>query len=528
MRFFKRTVSKSLLVFVFSVLVTLIYFLPMVKNPNTLLPDDYDSLLVTWSVTRIAQNPLNLFQGNIFHSHPNTHAFSDPYILSGVLAMPIWHLFKQPVLVFSFTLLSSQVFLIFFFYLFLKKLTQKPFLSLVFSLLFSFSPIHLHYLAHLHTFSLYLLPLFGLAVLNWLEAQSSKWLFFSALLLALQTSNTFLPVWMMVFLGLGLVASHPQGIKTLKRFWKEVLVSFLGVIVLTLPVTLTYFRVSQYYQYTRPLTEVIHFSLSPEELVTKFSSPLIYLGFLVASYLYFKTSKKDRLWKQKVLFWLTLISFIVSLGPALHWRRQTIKIPFHIPLPYLGLYFLAPGFKAFRTPSRWINLMAFSGVCFTAVLASKVKLKKSVLLGLLILVLVSAPQKKNWFKAPPTSEYPPAYHWLKNQPQTAILELPIYTWGFSNQSKNKIEAKRMLYSLVHQHNLVNGYSGFFPPQYYSLVKNLNQNFPSVKIIEQLKDVQVEYIIVNQELISSEKLDQIRKFSDLKEIKKFKKHLVYEI
>src|SRR5258708_18574204 len=39
------------------------------------------------------------------------------------------------------------------------------------------------------------------------------------------------------------------------------------------------------------------------------------------------------------LFLASLLGFVLSLGPFLHWHRLTIHKPFPIPLPYAAFYY---------------------------------------------------------------------------------------------------------------------------------------------------------------------------------------------
>ena len=66
---------------------------------------------------------------------------------------------------------------------------------------------------------------------------------------------------------------------------------------------------------------------------------------------------------------------------------------------------------------------------------------------------------------PSFDKIPEVYRWLARQDVKSVIEVPVYTWGGPGEA---IETDRMYYSLFHQKNRVNGYSGFTPPRIIEL------------------------------------------------------------
>ena len=64
------------------------------------------------------------------------------------------------------------------------------------------------------------------------------------------------------------------------------------------------------------------------------------------------------------------------------------------------------------------------------------------------------------------------------------------TYGAQNRN-----AVYIFHSVYHQQPLVNGYSGFIPPEYYALVREM-QVFPSAATVERLDRWGVEWIVVH--------------------------------
>jgi hypothetical protein len=520
-------------VIIFFALATFFYFKPYFLKISSILPGDYDELFITWSITSMAKKlpslPEKLMQANIFYPHPYSQAYSDPFIFSGLITKPLLQFFKQPAAVFNFNLILSQFLLLVFTYIFLEKLTKQKLLSILLSLVFSFSQIHLHYVPHLHTFMVFFLPLTGFFLLKLKQSRKIIFLYLASLSFILQTLNSFLPGVFIIFLSINLILAYPELKKLILKNKLHVFSNLLLSILFIGPVALIYFKVAKHFNYVRPLTEVIHFSLSPEEVVTKFFSPAAYFLILLAILnLIFKKPKKianSKNHKKKALifFLVSFFAFILSLGPALHWQKQTIKIPFHIPLPYLLFYFLVPGFKGFRTPSRFMVLSLF-----LAITASSLSLKnlfknkkaKFLIIFLSLILLTSNLKKPNFVNIPQQKDYPPVYSWLKNQPGKTVIELPIYAWG------EQKEVYRMLYSLNHEKTLINGYSGYFPENYLSLVSYLKKEFPSKQTVLYLKQLKVDYIILDKSKYTKEDINKLKKIPELKKAAEFENHIVF--
>ncbi len=155
--------------------------------------------------------------GNIFYPYKYTHAFSDPFITDGLLAFPIVNLVGEPIAAFNFNLFLSQVLFIFFTYLFLTAIFPNLILGFLFSLLFSFSSIRLHYLGHLQMFSLYWVPLAGYALVRFSQTERILWLILFSFAFLAQVFNSFLPGYFIIFLAIGLFLINPALREALKK-----------------------------------------------------------------------------------------------------------------------------------------------------------------------------------------------------------------------------------------------------------------------------------------------------------------------
>jgi hypothetical protein len=528
----KNNIKLKLIILIGFAALTFAYFKPLFLNIDTFLPGNEDELHLTWAINSMAKNfsisPVQLFSGNIFYPFPLTRAYGDPLIFSSLIAKLSFLFSPEPVTSFNLNLLLSQALLLFFSFLFFKALTENLKLAVFFSLVYGFSSIHLHYLHHINYFSVQFLPLAGYFLLKLVLSKKPLYLYLFFLSFLLQALNSFLLGFFVVFLSLGLIVIDQKLRLTIFKNYKHLFLNLLLATVVLVPVIKVYFQISRYFHYVVPLTDVIHFSLSPEEVITKFFSPALYFIFIFCLLMFFKTKVKNK--KSLGFLLLALFSFILSLGPALHWMRQTIKIPFHIPLPYLLFYFLIPGFKSFRVPSRFMLLTAFLSLVFSSfVIKSQKKyfkkFEKLFYLTIFLLLVLTTPKFKSFVKISKIQDYPQVYHWLKEENNKVIIELPIAYWGQGQAFKQ--EHKRLLYSLYHQQKLVNGAASFTPPQYYKLVELINSQFLSEKTLNKLKQINVDYIIIHKQEYNG-KINLPKNTDSLKLVKAFENDLVYEI
>jgi hypothetical protein len=59
------------------------------------------------------------------------------------------------------------------------------------------------------------------------------------------------------------------------------------------------------------------------------------------------------------------------------------------------------------------------------------------------------------------------------------------------------EIIRDYYSIANFRRTVNGYSGFFPPPWQELAVDLHNNFPKSESVSMIKDLGVDYIIIDK-------------------------------
>ncbi|MGH9391944.1 MAG: hypothetical protein ACRD1Z_20265, partial [Vicinamibacteria bacterium] len=197
------------------------------------------------------------------------------------------------------------------------------------------------------------------------------------------------------------------------------------------------------------------------------------------------------------LFWLFCIvlsatAVVLSLGPELRWGSGAI------PLPYRFFYRHLPGFDSIRVPAR-ISILALFGIAIlaglgAAALVSKWKRPFAIaLLGLLLFEYRTYSLERAFPEAPAPSA---AHLWLaRENAKGAVLVLPLH------EGREIVrESLAMVHSTAHFQPLVNGYSGWWPNDYWELVGRL-RHFPTVRSLRFLLErAPVRYVIVHYDRI----------------------------
>jgi hypothetical protein len=229
-----------------------------------------------------------------------------------------------------------------------------------------------------------------------------------------------------------------------------------------------------------------------------------YIGFsffvlLALSLGYYLIKIKKNLSFFKPFLFLSLLGFILSLGPALQLGGRVLKIPTIIPLPYALFYYIIPGFNGMRNSARWEMLFLLaSAICIGIVIASmfEKKFKKwaiGITSGICFLILIEIPLPMPITRIPPI---PKINYYIKSLPDdAAIVEMPIYTWYMSPYASQ--ELYREYFSTADFKKRMNGFSGFSPLQWEKDMSLLLENFPNKKSLRFLKMQGVEYIIVHK-------------------------------
>lgn len=519
----------GLALIIFSVASVYITF-PLIFHLGNIATGLGDELVIAWIqnwvIHGLTINPFALFDANIYYPYHNSLAFSDLFLTSSILSLIPLKIIGEPIVVVNFTLISSLTLLGFFTWFLIYYLTKDFLLSILGGMLIIFSPATLDKIVHLQILAIQWVPLSILFFIIFTKSTKTRYLILSLIFFILQTYNSFLPGYFILFSYIILCIyiwfyNRKLLLKALSK--KNILIIFISFLFL-IPVIMPYYKVSNEFKYTRDIREAIHFALQPQDLLypnqyTRLQSQLTnlfltkgsfkpgYLGLIFSILSLITLVNFIRSFrKRKLLFnafnTIALFGLIMSFGPALHFNGETIHHPFPIILPYSIFYYVFPGFQGFRNSARWEMLFLLMIAVAVPLFLFRVfrqlqKWKRKIIYILFItFIIIEYNFPMGFVKMPQTKDFPKVYSWLNNTPKDSkIIEMPIYNWYM--QPYVSSERWREYYSTIHFRQMVNGASGFSPPPWQKMTLDILENFPSDNGIKTIKNLHINYVIVHK-------------------------------
>lgn len=529
----KNAIILSLLSLLLFFIAAIYITYPLVFHIGSLVTGFGDELVIAWIqnwvIHALLTNPLSLFEANIYFPYHNTLAFSETFIVTSILAMPVRFLSGQPISTVNFTLISSILLLGFSIYLLCFYLTKDFLASLFTGMMVIFSPAVLDYSVHLQLLSVECVPLSILFFLHFIKTKRTLFLGIALIFFLLQFYNSLLPSFFIFFslVTFCLFLIRPYRKKVREYVTKTNILLLLITGAFMLPIAIPYLSVSQEFHYVRDIRDTIHFALQPEDFLypgnrTQLNTFLMntfptnrysensefkpgYLGVIFSLLALFTIIYCIRYFKKNTVyvnsfFIVALIGLILSLGPALHLARHTVHIPFIVPLPYFIFYYLLPGFNGVRESGSWNMLFIIAIAVTIALVLHTLLFKRSrtitylVYLFLFIGIIIELSPLK-LYPIMQKDNFPKVYSWLATtNPNTNIIELPIYNWNM--QPFTEHEMFREYFGTVDFRRTANGYTGFSPPPWQTFLITMDSTFPSKKAVTELKTLGITDVIIH--------------------------------
>jgi hypothetical protein len=545
-----HSVAALLLYSVLSVILTY----PVIRDPWHAVPGDLgDPLLNLWILAWNFHKGLgfaahDFWQANVFYPAPEVLAFSEHLFASALLGLPVYLFSGSLILTYNLLFLSAFALSGWGMYLLVREFTEREAPALVCGAIFAFCPFRFAHLWQLQLVTSQWIPFVFLFLNRFLKQRSYRNLFAFTFFSLLQTlSCGYYALFTSLFVGL-FIAYHLYTQRELLGWdlCRKLLISVFAILLCAGPFLYPYLRVKRLYGLSRSVGETIQFSA---DLTSYICAPpanriwgpitqqfhkvegelhpglsLIVLA-AVGAVVSFKRGRAGPSQKRMVGFaLLTAISALVlSLGPKIQlWGR------FWLPGPYFLVYMLVPGFDGLRAPAR-ISLFFIFGAALLAgygILAiiertRNPKLIVSILGALVLVEYFSVPIPVA--TVPGRGQPPPVYQWLGEQTgNLPIAELPI----------RDLDVEYNYFSVFHWKDLVNGYSGYFPP-WFRPMRTLLESFPSSAALDFLEEIGVRFVIVHTGKLDQEASESIASASShfanrLRRIEGFGPDEVYEV
>ncbi len=525
-----------LLVFVIlSILMTYPIVLKMWKN--YMVAEFQDDLItmwtLAWDIHKISHLSFShFFDANIFYPYRLTLAFSEHMLFISVMALPIYILLHNMVVVYGILDISAFALSGFTMFLFVKFLTRSYLAGIVAGIIFTFFPYRFFRVSQLQTLMVMWIPLLFLYLHKFYGSFNYRYMVYAAIFYVFTSlSNGYYMLFLLPFIVVFVLF---YGINEKSLLSRKHIFGLLIFVIIDLlfifPVYYPYLELHNLYGVKRSLSEVDWFSASFGSYYSTCSwygrikslhflgDRPMFIGFLpmgLLVYLFVK-SRGSIVRNKNILFYtiFTLLAVLLSFGPYInHWNK--------LPGVYLLLYKYFPGFYGLREPSRFASLFAF-GIAVLVGYAVKrldksIRWRKILWLIPIIIIFEYASFPLSMVRLPYDKKDLHVISWLSKQKGNfAIFELPY--------NINEMTFY-MYYSTYHWKRIVSSFNGFLPPIQQLLGVSSMERKLSV-----LRATNVSYIVVYKMWYPKSGIKKLLEIGSgsLKKVYEDEKSIVYEI
>jgi len=489
--------------------LTAVMTYPQALHLHDRVHDDGDPLFETWILGWVAHQlpraPAHLLDANMFYPERRTLAYSETLLLPGAAAAPLHWLGVHPIVVYNLVFLSGFVISGVGTALLVRMLTGSGGAGIVAGLVFAFLPYRIDHFPHLQLQQTQCLP-FALWAFHRLlrTGRVRDGVLFGAFaagqVLSCMYYGLFLIPYLVVVCGVLSWKRRPAVV--------PLAAAAALLVVATAPLGMAYLNARKVVGERGP-QEVIDGSatltsyLSPGEdnalygrVFARFIQPerQLFLGFvamaLAAAALWPPVSAT------RIAYALgALVAFDVSLG----FNGLSYRLFYDYVLP----------FHALRVPARMGLFVGFSVAVLAgfgiARLTSHLTLpaQRRTAFGVVaILLLVEYASRPLTLYTVQTAA-PPSYADILadkgvDSPTTVLFEFPT----------SSLDDPTYLYnSTFHWQNLVNGYSGFFPPSYLAVARAV-RTLPSDSALNAIKSHNTRYLVLHGERLRGDRYERL--------------------
>jgi hypothetical protein len=146
--------------------------------------------------------------------------------------------------------------------------------------------------------------------------------------------------------------------------------------------------------------------------------------------------------------------------------------------------------------SAMLAVLAAFGAQF---IAERTRWQRALIPLLLVLMTVDGLNRPFALSADPVTTPAPIYKVIRSAGEGVMIELPLPTLS----RLPGWDAYYSMWSLQHWHPLVNGYSGYYPPDYVHTMVRM-ESFPDDASIARLKAHQVRYLVIHKAFYEPER------------------------
>jgi hypothetical protein len=517
--------------------LTAVMTYPQVFHLRDRVHDDGDPLLNAWALAWVAHQlpraPAHLFDANIFYSERRTLAYSEPLLVPAAFAAPLQWLGTPPLLVYNIVFLSGFIVSGVGTALLVRALTGSAAAGFIAGLVFAFLPYRIDHFPHLQLQQTQCLPFAMWAFHRLLKSGRLRdgvlfGMFSAGQVLSCTYYGLFLLPYMAVVCGTMLIAERSLWTDRAAALTAAAAIALAAVI----PVGAAYLGARKVVG-ERGRQEVMDGSAKLRNYLGPAEANLLY-GKVLARFM----DGERRLFPGFVAIALALIALVPTASK--HENAKTRKheneilgfrgfgfrafvprlayalgllLALDVSLGFNGFtyrvlydYFLP--IRALRVPARMGLFVGFSlavlagyGIARLARGVASQTMRRALFATAAALMLVeyaSRPIDLAEIRTTAPEVYADIVRDRGDGPRAALFEFPASTLD---------DPTYLYYSTFHWQNLINGYSGFFPPPYIRLL-DMMLRFPDDSSIEALRARGAAYLVVHGERLYGDRYETL--------------------
>lgn len=527
-----RKIKKVLFVIALGFILTAVLTYPFIFKLSSYFDESGDYVLCSWILKynfeaiksgRIFSQAA-YFNANQFYPAGNSLAFSESIFVPGLLFSIILFLTNHFVFSVNFFIFLSFVLSFTSAFYCINKIVRNFAGSCIGAIIFAFNPLtFVHFPGHVQLMQKYFLPFVFLFAVYYFSKPTLKHAFLFFLFFTLNAlSSIYFELFSLILVFIILAVYFVYNlIRKNKNYFLALLKStFIAIpfLFILFYFNYPYVKFSQTSGIKRTLTENNANSGRIKSWLAPYNKSLIYsklasanqssesvlfLGVIptiLCIYGLIKIHRKDT--KQHLLFFISTFLVLVTtatftFGPVVH---QNIYLPYYL------VYKFFPLFEAVRAPSRFQFIFYVPFAIFAAYgtkyLVKRVgKRKNLIFFGIITLLLLENLNRLNFNDQKPMfltvtnyqKEKTKIISLLKNK---ITLHLPVKPSG-----REDSEAQYLVWPILTNEKIMNGYSGFRPKQTDDLLDNVNRQITESKLKE-FKKINLNYIILHKQLFKT--------------------------
>ncbi len=480
-----------------------------------------------WNIHQLFEDPVHLFDANIYHPQKNTLAMIDNYFGVAMLGLPAMLITKNPAVMYNSIIVLAYLLTAWAVFGYMLYRTRSRMGAMIAGLMAALLPFHYAHLHTIHKTMFLSIPLSLWALEKFLETKQFRYGLGFILVAGYQLTCTwYLTVLLAVFYLFYFI--YLTLFRRRILFSRALIPVILAGILILAPLTWFFARPYMEVQKMFPsfnrsvdsqhsVTPMMYLTTGENNLLyghvlkgpVRFDKPLrtYFPGFVLyglglwGMILYIRRKSirsEDITGTGWFLMVFGLLSMLIALGPYLKMADGS-----KIPLPFYFLYHSLPVMKALRGPQDFVLIFYFSLMFFGAYAVKSIsewsssRTRIMVMTGL-VAFLVLESVRVPFPVVPLTSgkDVPQCYTWAAEQPDRPVVAA--YYPRFRKNGEIHFQYLKhfaMYYSIFHFCPIPDGHSAYVPPR-AAEYRKVAQQFPSRCCRGTFEDLGIQFVLLD--------------------------------